>query len=128
MLAVGAVSFVAGVDPFRTQLNGLFVLATALLLVSLLGVLRRPRLTGDWTLPPRGSAGLPVPVTVQGRGKGVDLDAALAKVPRGLTGTASTRGGVLTERETLTLEVSRRRRGAYRMGQECGGTTWAYGL
>ncbi len=128
VLAVGAISFVAGVDPFRTQLNGLFVMATALLLVSLLGVLRRPRLTGEWTLPPRAGAGLPIPVTVTVGGKGIDLDATLAKIPRGLTASSSTRVGVLDDRAVLKLELMAHKRGAYTVGPAYAGTTWPFGL
>lgn len=124
VLAAGAVSFVAGIDPFRTQLNGLFVLATALVLVSFLGLVRRPGLKGEWTLPPRGAAGLPVPVTVQTRGKGVDLDATLAKVPRGLTLGASTE----ISPGTFHLELTPSKRGAFTLGPAYVGTVWPFGL
>lgn len=131
-----AISFVAGLDPFRGQLAGLFLMAFSLTLGNLLvGALVRVRLKGECRLPTRAVAGSEVKMivmatNVSGR-SGYDLEATLHRVLPGLTaGRESVRLDCLEPGETARFEVSfwALRRGTYLLGPACVGSTYPLGI
>jgi uncharacterized protein (DUF58 family) len=131
-----AISFVAGLDPFRGQLAGLFLMAFSLTLASVLvGSWVRVRLTGEIRLPARAVAGsevtMRVVVTNASRHAGYDLEATLERVTAGLTaGRESLRRARLDPGETASFEVSFQalQRGTYMVGPAFVGSTYPLGI
>ncbi len=131
-----AVSLVAGLDPFRGQLAGLFLMAAALTFGNVVvGRFTRVRLRGEIRLPPRAVAGsqvtLKVVVSNGSARPGYDLEATLEKTGRGLSsGRESLRLDILPPGGTAAFEVTFQalQRGSYLVGPAYVGSTYPLGI
>ncbi|MCA9793479.1 MAG: DUF58 domain-containing protein [Candidatus Eremiobacteraeota bacterium] len=138
LLGAAAASAVAGLDPFRTQLGGLFVVIGSLTVITLiLGLLTRPRLSGQWSAPIRAVAGgrfrLTVRVLNQGRRTAYDFEAYLDRLPEGLSHgkeAPESRHDLLEPgaAHELRIPLWAWRRGAYDLGPVYVGSTYPLGL
>ena len=136
MLAAASFSLVAGLDPYRTQLAGLFALASSLLLANLVvGWLTRVRLAGALHVPARAVAGTMVRGRVElsnpSRRPAYDLEATLPQWLAGLgPGHESARVACLEPGQSAELEVffAAHQRGSYRVGPVYAGSTYPLGI
>jgi len=135
MWGAGAVSLAAGIDPYRGQLYGLFVMSAALTLANLLvGLLMWRRLRGEIRVPARAVAGSDVKVTVlvsnRSRRPAYDVEATLARTQPGLArARESIRSHLLPGQQVgLDVHVRALRRGAYRIGPFDVGSTYPLGI
>jgi uncharacterized protein (DUF58 family) len=139
VLGLGAVSMLAGLDPFRTHLDGLFVVMSALFTVAIfLGLLYRRKLSGDWRGPTRVVAGSSIPVTVTvtnaSSRPAYGVEAAFDSLPKGLwqrvEDPGENRCNRLLPGETASVElaVQTNKRGAYTLGPVYVGVTFPFGI
>ena len=125
------VSLAAGLDPYRGQLYGLFVMAAGLTVANfLIGLLMIRRLTGELRVPARAVSGSDVKVTVlvtnRSRSATYDVEATLARV---LNSRDSTRSHLLPGQQVgLDVHFRALKRGAYRIGPAHVGSTYPLGI
>lgn len=137
-MVVGAAVFslIAGLDPIRTQLAGLFAIGTSLFLADLaVGSFTRVRLAGRLQIPDRVVAGTMVTAVVhienRSRRTGYDLEATLPRMQPGLgMARESDRCDLLPAGESaqLLIHFLARQRGAYPIGPAYVGTTYPLGI
>lgn len=138
-LGVAMVSLMAGVDPFRTQLSGLFAVASSLIFVAFwASLIFRRRLVGDWSLPVRVVAGSPFKVQVRlsnaSRASAYDVEAVLESVPEGLWHRVEDAGEnrcdqlLYRENAVIELNLEAHLRGAYTLGPVYAGVTYPFGV
>lgn len=131
-----AISLVAGLDPYRGQFGGIFLLTFGLTLSSLVVAWWvKVRLEGELRAPARAVAGSVVRLTVVvrnlSRRAGYDVEATLDRVLPGLgVPKESARIDVLAPGESVTLEVQleAKKRGVYLIGPAYAGTTYPLGI
>jgi uncharacterized protein (DUF58 family) len=136
LLAASSFSLLAGLDPFRTQLGGLFVLAASFMLANfLVGFFTRVRLGGQFVLPPRAAVHSMVCARVEltnlSRQTGYEIEATLPIVLTGLgPGHESQRIDRLEPGQSAQVEVffAARRRGSYSIGPIYAGSTYPLGI
>jgi uncharacterized protein (DUF58 family) len=139
VLGIASASMLAGLDPFRTHLGGLFVVLLALLTMSfLLGLFYRRKLRGEWRAPIRVVCGTRFPVAVKlrnmSRGNAYEVEAAFDSLPRGLwqrvEEPGENRAGLIPPGESRSLEIKIKanKRGAYTLGPLWAGTTFPFGI
>lgn len=139
MLLVAAVSLVAGLDPFRTQLGGLFAVVISMAAVGFLGtLLYTRRLEGEWNCPARVVAGGAFPVAVHlrnlSRAPAYEVEAGFLKLPDGLSQRVEDAGENRPDliagqgSQTVVLSLRASRRGAYTLGPLFAGVTFPFGL
>lgn len=139
VLGIAMASMIAGLDPFRTHLDGLFVVMAALSTVTLcLALFFRRKIQGDWRLPVRVVCGNYFPITVtlsnQSRRVAYEVEAAFDSLPQGLWQRVEDPGEnrlpeiAAGETETLELHVRADRRGAYSIGPVWAGVTFPFGI
>lgn len=133
------ISLLAGSDPYRTHLDGLFVVSLAVVLSAfVVGLFYRRPLKGQWRMPTRVVAGGTIPVTVQlsnrSQRAAYEVDACFDRLPRGLWQRVEDPGenriGVLEGQQSasLTLTLRADRRGAYTLGPVFAGVTFPFGI
>lgn len=135
MWGAALVSLVAGLDPYRGQFYGLFVMSAGLTMANfLVGLLMLRRLSGELRVPARAVAGSEVKVTVlvSNRSKRPTYDVE-ASLPRDLVGLGSARDSTrshLAPGQQVGLDVHFRalKRGAYRIGPAYVGSTYPLGI
>ncbi|MBX3170979.1 MAG: DUF58 domain-containing protein [Candidatus Eremiobacteraeota bacterium] len=131
MWGAALVSLAAGLDPYRGQLSGLFVMSAGLTMANfLVGLLMIRRLGGEMRLPARAVAGTEVKVTVlvsnRSRHSTYDVEATLP----GLGSARDSRRSHLAPGQQAGLDVHFRalKRGAYRIGPAYAGSTYPLGI
>lgn len=139
VLGIAAASMVAGLDPFRTHLDGLFVVLFALTTVAfLLGLLYARKIRGEWKAPIRVVCGGSFPVSARLRNRSkrtaYEVEAAFDSVPDGLWQRVEEPGenriASIAPGDTATVELKLKanRRGAYSLGPLWAGTTFPFGI
>lgn len=139
VLGIALASMIAGLDPFRTYLDGLFVVLSALVTVAfLLGLAFRRRLVGEWRAPVRVVCGNHFPVRVSLRNRSglpaYEVEAAFDSLPSGLWQRVEEPGenrvDLIPAGASGNLEIRLRadRRGAYSLGPMWAGTTFPFGI
>lgn len=139
LFAIALISLLAGVDPFNTQLYGLFVTCTALGVAALFtGVFFQRRLDGDWKIPVRAVAGgrFKARVRLENRSRrpAYEIEAAFDHIPPGLWQRVEEPGENRQDRllagESAEIELTlwAERRGAYTLGPIYAGVTFPFGI
>lgn len=135
MWGAALISLAAGLDPYRGQLSGLFVMSAGLTAANfLVGLLMIRRLKGELRVPARAVAGSEVKVTVlvtnRSRHSTYDVEATLAKTIPGLASARESRRSHLKPGQQVGLEVffQALKRGAYRIGPAHVGSTYPLGI
>ncbi|MBN9415065.1 MAG: DUF58 domain-containing protein [Candidatus Eremiobacteraeota bacterium] len=131
----GLVSLAAGLDPYRGQFYGLFVMAAGLTLANfLVGLLMIRRLRGEIRVPARAVAGSEVKVSVLVSNRSgqptYDVEATLPKTLPGLGSARESTRSHLAPGQQVSLDVHFRalKRGAYRVGPAYVGSTYPLGI
>ena len=139
VLGIAAASMLAGLDPFRTYLDGLFVVLSALCTVAFaVGLLFRRKVSGDWRPPVRVVCGneFVVNVTLRNLSKrsAYEVEVAFDSLPSGLwqrvEDPGENRCPELAPGQTRSVELHLRaqRRGAYSLGPLWAGVTFPFGI
>ncbi len=139
ILGVALVSLMAGVDPFRTQLGGLFAVTGSLTFVAFwVTLFYRRRLTGDWSMPARVVAGSPFKVQVRvsnaSRAPAYEVEAVFETLPEGLWQRVEDAGEnrrdrlLQGEQAVIELNLQAHHRGAYTLGPVYAGVTFPFGV
>lgn len=129
------ISLAAGLDPYRGQLYGLFVMSMGLTVANfLIGLFMIRRLKGELRVPARAVAGSEVKVTVlvsnRSKWPTYDVEATLARTPKGLgAARESTRCHLQPDQQAgLEIHFTALRRGAYKIGPAHVGSTYPLGI
>lgn len=135
MWGAALVSLAAGLDPYRGQFYGLFVMSAGLTVANVLvGLLMIRRLRGEMRVPARAVAGSEVKVTIlvsnRSRHSTYDVEATLAKTPAGLGSARESTRSHLAPGQQVGLDVHFQalKRGAYRIGPAHVGSTYPLGI
>ncbi len=125
------ISLAAGLDPYRGQLSGFFVMSAGLTVANILiGLLMIRRLSGELCVPARVVAGSDVKVTalVSNRSRSATYDVE-ATLTRTLNSRDSTRSHLLPGQQVgLDVHFRALKRGAYRIGPAHVGSTYPLGI
>lgn len=135
MWGAALISLAAGLDPYRGQLYGLFVMSAGLTIANfLVGLLMIRRLSGEMRVPARAVAGSEVKVTILVRNRSrhstYDVEATLPKTLQGLGAARESTRSHLAPGQQVGLDVHFRalKRGAYRIGPAYVGSTYPLGI
>ncbi|MFN8607099.1 MAG: DUF58 domain-containing protein [Vulcanimicrobiota bacterium] len=135
MWGAALISLAAGLDPYRGQLYGLFVMSLGLTVANfLIGLFMLRRLRGELRLPARAVAGsevrMMVLVTNLSRWTTYDVEATLARTLKGLSWALESPRTHLRPGQQAGLEVrfTALRRGAYKIGPAHVGSTYPLGI
>ncbi|MBS2039089.1 DUF58 domain-containing protein [bacterium] len=135
MWSAALISLAAGLDPYRGQLWGLFVMSLGLTLANfLIGLFMIRRLKGEIRLPARAVAGSQVKLRVlicnRSQWPTYDVEATLAATPKGLGWAQESTRSHLQPGQQVSLDVYFKalKRGAYRIGPAHVGSTYPLGI
>ena len=139
VLGIAGASMLAGLDPFRTYLDGLFVVLIALCTVAFgVGLLFRRKIAGEWRPPVRVVCGNPfvVSATIRNlsRRPAYEVEAAFDSLPSGLwqrvEDPGENRCPELPPGQIKMIELHLRadKRGAYSLGPLWAGVTFPFGI